>query len=248
MNMLSLKNIAGGPGPIPILTNINLDFGTGLTGLVGPNGAGKTSLLKLCLGLLTPSEGIIEVGGKALDDLSLRQRAQHMAYLPQNGPVHWAMHVSDLVKLGRFASTASADDDDKAVQDAMQACAITTFASRPITTLSGGERSRVLLARALAAQSPILLVDEPTSALDPAQQQRIMKILKRRAKEGTSVVCALHDLPLAARYCDRLVFLHEGQVKEDGTPGEVLMAKSFTEAYGLAFDKRGYLEDEHADD
>ena len=247
MSTLSLKNIAGGPGPTPVLSNINLDFGPGLTGLVGPNGAGKTSLLKLCLGLLAPTKGTIEVGGKALDTLSLRQRAQLMAYLPQNGPVHWAMHVSDLVRLGRFASAASTDEDDKAVQEAMQACAITGFAARPITTLSGGERSRVLLARALAAQSPVLLIDEPTSALDPAQQQRIMKILKHRAQAGTSIVCALHDLPLAARYCDRLVFLHEGHIKEDGPPGAVLMAQSFTKAYGLAFDKRGYLRDEHAD-
>jgi len=244
MSMLSLKAISGGPDHHLVLNNISLDFGPGLTGLIGPNGAGKTTLLKTMMGLITPDAGAVYLGNKALSTLSLRQRAQQIAYLPQNGPMHWAMRVHDLVRLGRFSSTTTQKEDEKAVQDAMQACAIDGFASRTINTLSGGERSRVLLARALAAQTPILLVDEPTNALDPAQQHRIMGILQTRAKAGVCVICAIHDLPLAARYGDRLVFLDNGGVKEDGPPGTVLTAASFHKTYGLAFDKRGYLDDE----
>ena len=244
MSMLSLKAVSGGPNHNLILNNISLDFGPGLTGLVGPNGAGKTSLLKIMMGLIPADAGAVSLGKTALNDLSLRQRAQQIAYLPQNGPVHWAMRVHDLVRLGRFSSTATQEDDEKAVLEAMQACAVDRFAARTINTLSGGERSRVLLARALAAKTPILLVDEPTNALDPSQQHRIMGILQMRAKAGVCVICAIHDLPLAARYGDRLVFLDEGGVKEDGPPGAVLTAASFHKTYGLAFDKRGYLDDE----
>ncbi len=244
MSMLSLKAISGGPDHKRVLDNISLDFGPGLTGLIGPNGAGKTTLLKTMMGLIVPEAGTLTLGNKDLSALSLRQRAQQIAYLPQNGPVHWAMRVHDLVRLGRFASTTTRQEDEMAVMDAMRACAIEGFAARPITTLSGGERSRVLLARALAAQTPILLVDEPTNALDPAQQHRIMGILQSRAKAGVCVICALHDLPLAARYGDRLVFLDKGQIKEDGPPGTVLTATSFHKTYGLVFDKRGYLNDE----
>jgi iron complex transport system ATP-binding protein len=244
MSMISLKGVSGGPDHHLVLNNISLDFGPGLTGLVGPNGAGKTTLLKTIMGLITPDAGAVCLRNKALSTLNLHQRAQQIAYLPQNGPVHWPMRVHDLVRLGRFSSTATQEEDEKAVREAMQACAIDGFAARTINTLSGGERSRVLLARALAAQTPILLVDEPTNALDPAQQHRIMGILQSRASEGVCVICAIHDLPLAARYGDRLVFLDEGGVKEDGPPKTVLTAASFHKTYGLAFDKHGYLDDE----
>ncbi len=244
MTVVCLENIYGGPGGASILNGINISFGSGLTGLVGPNGAGKTTLLRMIMGLLAPTTGAVYVNDISLVELTLRDRARRITYLPQNGPVHWAMQVRDLVRLGRYASASSVAEDEAAVENTMQACAVDRLASRTINTLSGGERSRVLLARALCAQTPVVLVDEPSNALDPAQQHRIMGILHARAQAGTSVLCALHDLPLAARYCDRLVFLNEGIIGEDGAPGKVLTAKSFTAAYGLAFDKRGYLVDD----
>jgi iron complex transport system ATP-binding protein len=246
MNALHIEQFSGGPGKIDVLHNISLKIGPGLTGLVGPNGAGKTTLLRACMGLIEPHFGKITIGAQPITALGLQERARRIAYLAQNGPVHWPMRVLDLVRLGRFASASGPKADAQAVERAMQWCALEGFAERTINTLSGGERSRVLLARALAAQTPVLLIDEPTSALDPAQQHRIMGILRERAQAGTCVVCALHDLPLAARYCDRLVFLHQGRVLEDAKPKHVLTAKSFTKTYGLAFDERGYLRDEPA--
>ena len=245
MSALHFKNLSGGPGHADILQHLDISFGPGLTGLVGPNGAGKTTILRTAMGLLTPRAGTVGIDDKPLADLSLRERARAIAYLPQNGPVHWAMTVVDIVRLGRFSCQTGTNEDDVAIDRAMTACAVDGFASRLISTLSGGERSRVLLARALAAQTGILLVDEPTNALDPAQQHRIMAILQSRARAGTNVICALHDLPLAARYCDRLVFLQDGKIIEDGVPATVLTAASFSAAYGLHFDKRGYLADEH---
>ncbi len=244
MTLLHLENLYGGPGKISVLSGINARFGSGLTGLVGPNGAGKTTLLRMIMGLIPMQSGQVRIKGTPLLDLSLRERAQRIAYLAQNGPVHWAMQVHDLVRLGRFASASSDIEDEEVIQHAMEACSVEKFARRTINTLSGGERSRVLLARALCSQTPLLLVDEPCNALDPAQQHRIMAILQGRAQAGTSVLCVLHDLPLAARYCDRLVFLHDGKIIEDDVPERVLTAKTFTNAYGLAFDKRGYLVDE----
>lgn len=244
MTALRFENLSIGPAKQNVLSGLTASFDTGLIGVVGPNGVGKTTLLRAAMGLLKPSVGTVWVRGTPLSTLDLRARAQAIAYLPQNGPVHWAMRVRDLVELGRFACEKSKAENAAAIQQALTECAIEDLSERTVNTLSGGERSRVLLARALCAQTPIILVDEPTNALDPAQQHRIMGILLARAQAGTTVLCAIHDLPLAARYCDRLVFLNNGKIEEDGTPAQVLTADRFHAAYGLRFDKRGYLADD----
>jgi len=243
MSALCFDNVQARLGRHLALNGVTAQCGPGLTGLAGPNGAGKTTLLRAAMGLLAPSAGAVLLDGTPLCAMDLRQRARAMAYLPQNGPVHWAMKVRELVMLGRFASTNGPQQDAAAVNEALRLCGVEQFAGRSIFTLSGGERSRVLLARALAAQTDILLADEPTSALDPAQQHRIMDILRARARAGATVICALHDLPLAARYCSRLLFLRAGRIIEDGPPAKVLTAPSFADSYGLVFDERGYLAD-----
>ncbi len=246
MTRLRLDNITGGPGQASVLQSITTRFGSGLTGLVGPNGAGKSTLLKICMGLLKPTHGSVLINDQPLQSLTLVERAKRLAYLPQNGPVHWAMRVRDLVWLGRYNSGVDKGTDEVAVNQAMIDCAVDPFAERMVLSLSGGERSRVLLARALAAQTPVLLVDEPTNALDPAQQHRVMNILRQKADEGTSIICAIHDLPLAAKYCDRLILLRSGKIIEDAKTAAVITSQNFTDTYGLAFDKRGYLRDEQA--
>ena len=243
MSVLAFKAVQVQLGRHPALNGITAAFGPGLTGLVGPNGAGKSTLLRTGMGLLAPAAGTVLLDGAPVQAMAARARARRMAYLPQNGPVHWAMAVRELVALGRFASTATPQADAAAVHEAMQACGVLELAGRNVLTLSGGERSRVLLARALCAQTPVLLADEPTSALDPAQQHRIMRILAARAQEGATVLCALHDLPLAARYCTRLVLLRHGCMIADGDPADVLTAPAFADTYGLVFDERGYLSD-----
>ena len=151
MSTLGFDNVQTHLGHHLALAGVTTSFGPGLTGLTGPNGAGKTTLLRVAMSLLAPSAGAVLLDDQPLHQMTLRQRARAMAYLPQNGPVHWAMKVRELVSLGRFASTNGPQQDVAAVDEALRLCGVEQFAGRSIFTLSGGERSRVLLARALAA-------------------------------------------------------------------------------------------------
>ena len=156
--------------------------------LVGPNGAGKTTLLRALAGLI-PSDGAIQVGGEALSSLPLRERAKRFAYLPQGHIVHWPLPARDIVALGRFPHGVTdparlAPRDVDAVLRAMQATDVVEFADRRVTELSGGERSRVALARVLAVEAPVILADEPTASLDPRHQIDVMKNLRTAADDG----------------------------------------------------------------
>src|SRR5262249_40381843 len=162
-----------------------------LTLLVGPNGAGKTTLMRALAGLI-PADGRIELAGRPLAAYAARERARHIAYLPQGHVFHWPMSVAAVVALGRHphadALAPLADADRVAVAKALAATAIEPWASRAVTTLSGGERARVALARALATQAPILLADEPTMSLDPRHQLIVMELIARAAHDGGAVL------------------------------------------------------------
>ena len=210
-----------------------------LVALVGPNGAGKSSLLKALAGL-TPHGGDVAWQGSALARLSPRARACAVAYLPQDPPVHWPLPARDLVALGRlphrgYASAASAADR-AAVLSAMEDTDTLEFATRSVDRLSVGERARVLLARALAVQAPVLLADEPIAMLDPYHQLHVMGILASYARGGSAsagrvVVVVLHDLGLAARFCGRVLVMRDGAVVADGPPDAALGDASIREHY-----------------
>ncbi|MFK7916457.1 MAG: ABC transporter ATP-binding protein [Ilumatobacter sp.] len=206
-------------------------------GLIGPNGAGKSSLLRSIAGLV-PHAGTIRVGGDLLDELSDRQRAQRVAYVPQEPLIPDDMTVTDYVLLGRtpyigYWATES-KHDRQVVADTLDLLRLGDFAERRLGALSGGERQRVVLARALAQQAPILLLDEPTSALDIGHQQQALELVTElRRSQSLTVVSALHDLTLAGTYTDRLVMLHEGEVVASGPAAEVLTAQRLGAVYNV---------------
>jgi ABC-type cobalamin/Fe3+-siderophores transport system ATPase subunit len=210
-----------------------------LVGLIGPNGAGKTSLLRVFAHLLTPAKGVVRCEGRPLGEHSPIERARRIAYLAQGAEVHWPMTVEKLVALGRLPHRGSwgqlSGDDHAAISRAMRATDIVGFRNRTLATLSGGERMRVMLARALAVEAPVLLADEPVAALDPYHQLQVMSVLKETARQGKAVIAVLHDLTLAARFCDRLLLLHDGTVLAEGAPAGVLNDCNLETAYAVAF-------------
>ena len=213
-------------------TSIKLARGN-VVALVGPNGAGKSSLLKAIAGLV-PCTGTVRGGEHALSS-NPRARARTIAYLPQSPAAHWPIRVRDLVALGRLPhrafGAAPRPEDQRAIETAMRATGVTTLAERAVDELSGGERSRVQLARALAVQAPILLVDEPVAALDPYHQLEIMHVLADYAARDALVVAVLHDLTLAARFAHRVLVMYEGEIVADGRPAQVLSADTLRHFY-----------------
>ena len=224
---LSFENVSAGYSSRLVLANVTTEFSSGkVTGLLGPNGAGKTTLFRVALRLLSSRSGDIRVLDRPLSQWSGPALARAIAYLPQEAEAHWPVEVRRLVSLGRlphrapFAPLSVADQH--AVEDALVRCDAAQFASRPVDELSAGERSRVLLARALAVSAPILLVDEPAAHLDPAHQLRLMELLRAEASRGTAVAVTLHDLSLASRFCDEVIVLHDGRIAAQGPPAVAL--------------------------
>jgi len=206
-------------GQCPVVDGVDLSVGPGeFIGLIGPNGAGKTTLLRAAMGLL-PFEG-----RSSLAALTVRARARAAAFLPQGRDIAWPITVADLVALGRgphLAGTMTAADH-AAVDRALDRMGLAGFRDRIATALSGGEQARVLIARALAQETALLLADEPVAGLDPQAQLRCMQVFAGLAADGRGVVAAIHDLGLAARHCTRLVLLHQGRIVADGPARAVL--------------------------
>jgi iron complex transport system ATP-binding protein len=235
--MLRAANVSVELTGTPIVVGATLELKRGeLTLLVGPNGAGKTTLMRALAGLL-PAEGRIELADRPLASYSVRDRARQIAYLPQGHVFHWPMSVAAVVALGRHphadAFAPLADEDRAAIGRALAATAVEPWASRAVTTLSGGERARVALARALATQAPILLADEPTMSLDPRHQLVVMELIARAAHDGGAVLAIVHDLALAARFGDRVVMMERGRLVADGAPRDVLTPARIADVFAV---------------
>ena len=208
-----------------------------LIAVVGPNGAGKSTLLRGLAGLLPPTAGLVTLDGRDLRQWTRADLGRHIAYLPQDRTVHWPLAVRAVVALGRlphrsFMARESAQDR-VATAAAMTAADVTHLSERPVGELSGGERARVLMARALAQEPRLLIADEPTAGLDPGHQLALFERLTALAAGGLGVVVALHDLSAAARYCSTIVLMKEGRVLASGPPEAVLTEAPLADAYGV---------------
>lgn len=236
-------------GGQPILKGVSLELHEGeMLGLIGPNGAGKTTLLRLIAGILTPPGENLLADRRPLADLSQYERARRIAYLAQEGTAHWPVSVERIVALGRLPHLGTwqkpGAEDKRVIQRVLEQTGLSGLTGRSFPTLSGGEKARVLLARALTVEPEILLADEPVAALDPSHQLEMMDLLKLHCRQGGSVVVVLHDLRLAAHYCDRLQLLFDGKTLAAGNPEAVLTAENLEKAYGIRIREEAFSASE----
>ena len=206
-------------------------------GVIGPNGAGKSTLLRALSGMLRHQHGAVRLEGTDLRSMSSRDVAAGMGLVSQIAPYTHGFTSFELVLMGRYPHLGrfqiEGREDNRIAHDAMRQTDTEEFADRTLDTLSGGERQRVFVSRALAQQPRVLLLDEPTSNLDVFHQLKVLDLVRQLVDEGLTAVAAIHDLQMAARYCDRLVLLSEGRVLAEGTPEEVLTPEAIESAFGV---------------
>ena len=237
--MLSARDLSIQRGDKQVLVDIDLKLQPGeVLGALGPNGAGKSTLLGALCGELNSASGEVWLGDRPLSDWHGVERARRLAVLPQSSSLSFGFRVSDVVIMGRMPHGTGQARDAEIVREALQAADAEHLAERSYLELSGGERQRVHLARVLAQLWPggaeqTLLLDEPTSMLDPLHQHTTLQAVRRFAEQGAAVLVILHDLNLAARYCDRLLLLNDGRAHAIGTPDEVLRAEPLHAVFGL---------------
>lgn len=233
MSALVLDHATARLGGRAVLDKATLSVAPGeLTALVGPNGAGKSSVLRALAGLLPLTGGQALLNGDDLTALSPRERARRVAYLPQERRIAWNLPALEVAALG--APFLAAAEAPARAQAALHEVEAGHLAERGVAEMSGGERARVLLARAFAADAAALLVDEPIAGLDPEAQLMVLERLKARAATGQAVLASLHDLPLAARFADRVVVIAEGRIVADGPPLEALTPAILGQVFGLS--------------
>ncbi len=238
MSGLAARDLAVSLGGRRVLEGV--DFAAGrdqVVGLIGPNGAGKTTLLRILSGLVSADRGTVRLDDVELAAIPRTARARHIAYLPSDASVHWPLRVDRLVMLGRIPYAGPwrgrGDADARMTEAAMGRTGVRHLRDRAVSSLSSGERARVLIARALAGDPDVLLADEPVSSLDPYHQLQIMELLQEFAAGGRVVVAVLHDLTLAGRFCDEIVLVADGGVVRHGTPEDVLTSDIVGRVYGV---------------
>lgn len=222
----------------PVLSDVSFKCGAGeWLSVIGPNGAGKTTLLRVLSGIIRPQQGSAQIGDRDLASMSPRQRARQAAVISQHPIVPPGVKVMDYVLLGRVPHLGfglrRSEEDHQIVRDLLRRLQAEQFADVPLSDLSGGERQRIVVARALAQETPVLLLDEPTSALDIGHQLEVLELLDElRRERGLTIVSTTHDLTLAGQFADKLILLADGEVAAVGKPAEVLTPDVIEQHYG----------------
>ena len=243
MEIINIENLNFGYGERQILNNLSLSIDEKkLVGILGPNGCGKSTLLKNILGYLHSSSGTIKIANKNSNEFSQKEKSKLISLVPQKSQLMSAMSVEEFVLMGRLPHLENSwkgysKEDRELAEKALNSLDLERFKRRTATTLSGGEFQRVLLARAITQDTEIILLDEPTSALDLNHAIELMEKVKEIVKkEGKTAVAVLHDLNLAALFCDELIMLKNGKLFCKGTPKEVLTKENLKEVYNLNCD------------
>lgn len=237
--MLEARHLEVQRGTATVLSGVDLDLQAGrVTGVLGANGAGKSTLLSALCGELPVTAGEIVLNGRALADWPDQQRAQYLAVLPQHSTLNFGFRVEEVVGMGRLPYSTGRQLDGQIIHAALAAADSEHLLGRSYLQLSGGERQRVHLARVLAQLWPggagqVLLLDEPTSMLDPLHQHSILQAVRAFADQGGAVLVIVHDLNLAARYCDELMLLNKGRIFSSGSPEQVLRPEVLQQVFGL---------------
>jgi len=237
---LRVRDLKFSFGEKEVLKDVSFEVGDGeFIGLMGPNGSGKTTLLRCIMKYIQAPENAITVDGSSVESLSQAELARTFAVVPQSSSTDFTFSAYDIVMMGRIPHRRSrmagpTSEDAEIVKGAMQRTNTWRFASRPFSNLSGGERQRVVVARAVAQRPKTLLLDEPTVYLDINGQLEVMEMVKSlNKKEGITVIAVLHDMNLAARYCDRIALLDNGRLEAIGLPADVLTADTLRDVYGV---------------
>jgi iron complex transport system ATP-binding protein len=241
MGMIRAEGVGVSFDAHPILDGVSIDIVAGeLLALVGPNGAGKSTLLSVLSGDVTPSTGSVRIDGRDIRSIRHIELARLRSVLTQENQVSFPFTVAEVVEMGRspWARTADRSDDETAIAEAIRATDVAHLAARRYTSLSGGEKARVSLARVLAQGTPTVFLDEPTAALDLRHQEEVMATAAVLARAGRAVVVVVHDLSLAAAYADRVALIASGRLETVGTPAEVFTAERVERVYGLPVEVR----------
>ena len=225
----------------PVLSNIDLALERPcLAALLGPNGSGKSTLLKIMAGLLRTAQTTVRVRGEYVGRLPIREVARLVAWVPQRADLPFAMTVREMARVGRYRIERPLrplpPEEEPWIETALDSVGLLALADREVETLSGGEWQRALVARAIAQDTPILLLDEPVANLDLRYQDEVYVLLRRLADDGCLVVVADHHLEVAASYADRALLLHQGTIVADGSPEAVLTAETIADVFGVRLD------------
>lgn len=230
--MIEVRDVSLALNGVTLLDRVTLSCASGsVTALVGPNGAGKSTLLSVIAGDLPPDRGAVEICGRPLARLSVRELAQLRSVFPQGAGIRFGYRVEEVVAMGRAFRDLPPERDAAVIGSAMDRAEIGHMAWRDAQTLSGGEQARVTFARVIVQQTPVVLLDEPTAALDLRHQERVLAGARAMAAEGATVLAVLHDLNLAAAHSDRIVLMERTRIAAQGSPAEVLTAEAIGRVY-----------------